>query len=238
MQASLTDALLRDLSLGSLPFILASSQSAQSSTANSRLGLQSSSAGASRGGAASSIVQDSIRRRQGLRSSPPKQTGRVGRNEKLATGDDSLGGRQGADDVSGTTAYSRPHADGSGQPSTESASRDSGPRGRVLLNDVSGRARGDISREPEDDVSSDSGAGRVWELSQEPRLWMSPAGAVSPLHFDASPSCLLQVRGTCAQARSANSFYFYSQHAKIAVLRLQSGASPFCLLQGRGFARF
>lgn len=208
MQASLTDALLRDLSLGSLPFVLASSQLAQSSTANSELGLQSSSEGASRAGAGSSKDQDSSRRRQGLWSSLPNQTCRVGRNERLAAGDDSFGGRQGADDVSGTTAHSRLHSNRDGPPSTESASCDSGPRCKVLLNDVSGRAREEISRDLEDDVSSGSGAGGVWELSQEPRLWMSPAGAVSPLHFDASPSCLLQVRGMCVQARSAGSFYF------------------------------
>jgi hypothetical protein len=32
-------------------------------------------------------------------------------------------------------------------------------------------------------------------LSQEPRLWVSPAGAVSPLHYDASHSFLVQAVG-------------------------------------------
>lgn len=32
-------------------------------------------------------------------------------------------------------------------------------------------------------------------FSQEPRIWVSPAGAVSPLHYDASNSFLLQVHG-------------------------------------------
>lgn len=31
-------------------------------------------------------------------------------------------------------------------------------------------------------------------LSQAARLWISPGGSVSPLHFDASPSFLTQVR--------------------------------------------
>jgi hypothetical protein len=30
-------------------------------------------------------------------------------------------------------------------------------------------------------------------LSQAPRVWISPGGSVSPLHFDASPSFLTQV---------------------------------------------
>lgn len=33
------------------------------------------------------------------------------------------------------------------------------------------------------------------QFSQPPRLWVSPAGAVSPCHYDASPSFLLQLRG-------------------------------------------
>jgi hypothetical protein len=33
-------------------------------------------------------------------------------------------------------------------------------------------------------------------VSQAPRLWVSPAGAVSPCHYDTSMSFLLQLRGT------------------------------------------
>lgn len=33
-------------------------------------------------------------------------------------------------------------------------------------------------------------------VTQQPRLWVSPAGAVSPLHYDKSHSFLLQVTGT------------------------------------------
>lgn len=33
-------------------------------------------------------------------------------------------------------------------------------------------------------------------LTQQPRLWVSPAGAVSPLHYDKSHSFLVQVAGT------------------------------------------
>jgi hypothetical protein len=34
------------------------------------------------------------------------------------------------------------------------------------------------------------------QLSQAPRVWISPQGAVSPLHYDTSASFLAQVRGT------------------------------------------
>lgn len=36
-------------------------------------------------------------------------------------------------------------------------------------------------------------------LSQAPRMWMSAAGSVSPLHFDASPSFLTQVGAPLSQ---------------------------------------
>lgn len=35
----------------------------------------------------------------------------------------------------------------------------------------------------------------VLQFSQVPRLWISPAGAVSPLHYDISHSFLVQIRG-------------------------------------------
>lgn len=42
--------------------------------------------------------------------------------------------------------------------------------------------------------SADGGRGGP-ELSQRPRLWVSPPGAVSPCHYDTSPSFLVQLRG-------------------------------------------
>lgn len=42
--------------------------------------------------------------------------------------------------------------------------------------------------------AGDHGIESPGTLSQAPRLWISPGGSVSPLHFDASPSFLTQVR--------------------------------------------
>ena len=44
--------------------------------------------------------------------------------------------------------------------------------------------------------AGDHGIESAGTLSQAPRLWISPGGSVSPLHFDASPSFLTQV-GAC-----------------------------------------
>lgn len=38
-------------------------------------------------------------------------------------------------------------------------------------------------------------ASRGLRVSQQPRMWVSPCGAISPLHYDRSASCLTQVRG-------------------------------------------
>lgn len=46
-----------------------------------------------------------------------------------------------------------------------------------------------------DSRSSSGGSSRQLQLAQPPRLWVSPAGAVSPLHFDVSHSFLVQVAG-------------------------------------------
>lgn len=45
-------------------------------------------------------------------------------------------------------------------------------------------------------ASSSTAARAPPQLSQAPRVWISPRGAVSPLHYDTSASFLAQVRGT------------------------------------------
>jgi hypothetical protein len=44
-------------------------------------------------------------------------------------------------------------------------------------------------------ASAASSSGRGRQLSQQPRLWVSPHGAVSPCHYDLSPSFLVQLAG-------------------------------------------
>jgi oxalate decarboxylase/phosphoglucose isomerase-like protein (cupin superfamily) len=52
-----------------------------------------------------------------------------------------------------------------------------------------------MSQQQQQQQQSGTAEGRV-ELTQQPRLWVSPAGAVSPLHYDKSHSFLVQVTGT------------------------------------------
>jgi len=62
------------------------------------------------------------------------------------------------------------------------------PLDAALLADI------DLSGDPFR-LIGDAGAGTADRtFSQAPRMWMSPAGSVSPLHYDLSPSFLTQVR--------------------------------------------
>ena len=48
--------------------------------------------------------------------------------------------------------------------------------------------------DPRDDTGSDlGGQNPAFQWAQNPRAWISMAGAVSPSHFDSSPSMLVQV---------------------------------------------
>lgn len=63
-------------------------------------------------------------------------------------------------------------------------------RVEALLQSLASGAAGAAARS-----SGGSGSGSQFQLAQAPRLWVSPAGAVSPLHYDASNSFLVQVAG-------------------------------------------
>lgn len=60
--------------------------------------------------------------------------------------------------------------------------------------DAEGDAEGDTNPKPMEPWRSMDAAG--WRETQPPRLWLSAAGSVSPLHFDSSASTLAQVTGT------------------------------------------
>ena len=52
----------------------------------------------------------------------------------------------------------------------------------------------DLTRDPFRLIGEAGSDTKDGTLSQAPRMWMSPAGSVSPLHYDLSPSFLTQVR--------------------------------------------
>eukprot|EP00854_Cymbomonas_tetramitiformis_P000885 gene885-1382_t len=75
----------------------------------------------------------------------------------------------------------------------------------------------------ETDAAADGAA-----MTQSPRMWISPEGTVSPLHYDSSASFLTQVRGR-------KKLVFYSPAAlsslvscKIAIAQISSAGAGGC----------
>ncbi|GAQ89297.1 hypothetical protein KFL_005080060 [Klebsormidium nitens] len=178
LQASLPPALLQDLRAALPPFVVARGQATVNSARVDHSLTHDFHPRISR---STVETQGDSEKRRTLPAS-------VGQTESSAAGDDSRNRRQhSGDDVSNQIDTGRSSTQ-RGRSGSEASVVGPSP---TSSSDVSGVARGGVSKRLVDDVSGRRG----WEVSQEPRLWMSPRGAVSPLHFDASPSCLLQVRG-------------------------------------------